>query len=95
MTPKTERDLVLAISAFLIILGVVSAMGSVSLGSYTLPAQQGGATSSYLVTNYAFVLLALVLSSLGAFFCYQAGRAYALAQKNSEKKREEEYNIRN
>jgi hypothetical protein len=91
MTPKTERDLVLAISAFLIILGVVSAMGSVSLGSYT---GQGGATS-FLVTNYPVVLVALVLSLLGAFFCYQAGRAYAVAQKNSEKKREEEYNIRN
>jgi len=61
--------------AFLIILAILSGMGSISLGSYQVQIQGGEASGAYLVTNYLFVLIALGFGALGAFFVYRAGQA--------------------
>ena len=54
----TERNVGLAAGAFFIILAILSGMGSISLGN-PVPTQGGGVSGAYLVTSYAFVLLAL------------------------------------
>lgn len=94
MIAMSERRVGLATGAFLIILAILSAMGSISLGSYKVPIQQGGATGAYLVTNYVFVLLALGFGALGAFFIYRAGQA-SVRPESTKKSREEEGPIRN
>src|SRR2546428_11968038 len=70
----TERNVGLAAGAFFIVLAILSGMGSVSLGN-PVTIQGGGASSAYLATNYAFVLLALGFGLLGAFFAYRGGQA--------------------
>ena len=83
----TERNVGLGAGAFFIILAILSAMGSISLGN-PVPIQGGGASNAYLVTNYVFVLLALGLAALGAFFVYRGGQASLRGE--STKKNEEE-----
>ena len=75
-----------------IILAVVTGMGSISLGSYQVVSQNGGASDAYLVTNYAFVLIALGFGALGAFFVYLAGKASVLSD-NPKKHVEKEAHI--
>jgi len=94
MNAVTERSMGLAAGAFFIILAILSAMGSISLGSYQVPIQQGGASGAYLVTNYLLVLAALGFGALGAFFVYRAGQA-SVRPESTKKSREEESPIKN
>ncbi len=89
-----ERSIELAAGAFFIILAILSGMGSISLGTYKVPIQNGGASGAYLVTNYVLVLLALGFGALGAFFVYRAGQA-SVRPESTKKSREEESHIKN
>jgi hypothetical protein len=71
---RSDRTVSLIAGAFFLLLSIPAAMGSVSLGAYHVPVQGGVDTGSFLVTNYTFVLLALGLASLSAFFFYRAGK---------------------
>lgn|SRR5487761_1385777 len=82
----TERNVGLAAGAFFIILTILSAMGSISLGNQVTT--QSGTSGAYLVTNYILVLLALGFGALSVFFVYRAGQASV--RPESTKKNQEE-----
>ena len=84
----SDRSAGLLGGAVFIIMAIWVAMGAVSLGTYNVPIQQGGATADYLVTNYVFVLLAFGFGALGAFFFYRAGQA-SVSSESLKKRREE------
>ena len=81
------RTYELIVGSALIILGAITAMGSVSLGVYQLPAQAGRGTAPYLITNYLFVLGGLALEFGGAFLFYWAGQE-SIDNRQQQKQRQ-------
>jgi len=67
------------IRAVLILFAIWTALGAVSLGTYQIPINQGGANSPYLVYNPYVELLSIFLASSGGFLLYLTGT------KNAEK----------
>jgi len=88
----TERNVGLAAGAFFIVLAILSGMGSISLGN-PVPTQGGGVSGAYLVTNYAFVLLALAFGGLGAFFAYRGGQASPRPDRTKKNQKERESQV--
>ncbi len=57
---------------FFILLSLVTASGSVSLGTYQTQSQSGIVSGSYLVYNPFFEGLAVVLAAVGVYFIYRS-----------------------
>ncbi len=69
-----NKQVYLFVGAIFAILGLLSASGSVSLGTYQRQLPGGVASGSYLVYNPIFEALAVGLAGMGLYFVYQAGR---------------------
>jgi len=71
----TQRDGLLVTGIILILLGLLSASGSVSLGTFHIQTTTGSSSGSYLVYNPVLQFLAVVFAGVGAFFLYRAGQS--------------------
>ena len=70
-----QRDSLLVTGTILILLGLLSASGSVSLGTFHVQTTAGSSSGSYLVYNPVLQLLAVVFAGAGAFSFYRAGQS--------------------
>jgi hypothetical protein len=59
---------------YFILMGIVSAMGSVSLGIYQITTSSSFGSGSYLVYNSFYVLLAIFFACCGGGLLYLTGK---------------------
>ncbi len=86
-----DRDAWLGLGIFLILLGTLSALGAVSLGSSSLIIRNGNIQGPYswLVYNSFLILASLASSFFGAYSFYLAGKSSVAAMKKLPEKEEQ------
>jgi hypothetical protein len=76
-----DRTAYLLLGVFLVLLGVGSAMGAVSLGTINEVTQGGYVQGSYLVYNPVFEAVSILLVASGMICAYYAGKSALPAPK--------------
>jgi hypothetical protein len=71
---------------YFILLGIVTALGSVSLGYYQITTSSVIGSGSYLVYNYFYMLLAIFFACCGGGILYLGGREEAKETKKGDEK---------
>jgi hypothetical protein len=85
MESKRDRTAWLVLGSIFVLLGIVFAMLSVSLGTEGIVNGSAYSSSSFLVYNPFVISASLVFATIGGYFFYRAGKsANSLVQAERE-----------